>query len=118
VIGWYIHHVGLGHLHRAQAVRQQLGRAVTGLSSLPRPSDWEGPWICLPRDDETEYDPTAGGHLHWAPVHDDGLRNRMAIMSSWIQRCRPELIVSDVSVEVALLARLHGGPGRLGGAAR
>jgi hypothetical protein len=34
----------------------------------------------------------------------------MAALSSWIQSCRPDAVVSDVSAEVALLARLHGVP--------
>jgi hypothetical protein len=34
----------------------------------------------------------------------------MATISAWIESCAPELIVCDVSVEVALLARLHGVP--------
>lgn len=110
MIGWYIHHVGLGHLHRAQAVNRKLGLQVTGLSSLPRPPDWKGAWIDLEADDATHCDPTARGQLHWAPLHDEGLRNRMGAVSSWIQDCKPELLVSDVSGEVALLARLHGVP--------
>jgi hypothetical protein len=110
VIGWYIHHVGRGHLHRAAAVSRRLGRPVTGLSSLPRPDGWDGPWLQLERDDATSQDVTAGGQLHWAPVQDDGLRHRMAALSSWIQRWRPRAVVSDVSAEVALLARLHGVP--------
>jgi hypothetical protein len=110
VIGWYIHHVGRGHLHRAQAVNRRLGRPVTGLSSLPRPSDWHGPWVDLAADDLTDCDATAGRQLHWAPIHDEGLRDRMATLSSWIQAARPELLVSDVSVEVTMLFRLHGIP--------
>jgi hypothetical protein len=110
VIGWYIHHVGRGHLHRAHAVSRRLASQVTGLSSLPRPRDWEGPWIHLPVDDATDTAPTAGGQLHWAPVHDGGLRARMATVSGWIRATSPDLLVSDVSVEVALLGRLHGVP--------
>jgi hypothetical protein len=83
---------------------------VAGLSSLPRPSGWEGPWVDLERDDSSALDPTAGGQLHWAPIHDEGLRSRMAAVSSWIQHSRPDVLVSDVSAEVALLARLHGVP--------
>ena len=37
VIGYYVHHVGAGHLHRARAVAQRTSSTVTGLSSLPRP---------------------------------------------------------------------------------
>lgn len=44
--------------------------------------------------------------LHYAPLEHDGLRERSAIIAQWISKCRPALIVSDVSVEVAMLARL------------
>lgn len=110
MIGWYVHHVGHGHAHRAAAVSRVLGMPVTGLSSLPRPQDWSGPWVHLPRDDGTATDPTAGGSLHWVPRHDAGLRSRMAAVSAWIEEYAPAAIVADVSVEIALLARLHGVP--------
>jgi hypothetical protein len=53
---------------------------------------------------------TAGGRLHWAPVRHAGLRGRMAMIAQWIAATSPRLLVSDVSVEVALLARLLGTP--------
>ncbi|SEC91243.1 UDP-N-acetylglucosamine:LPS N-acetylglucosamine transferase [Nocardioides exalbidus] len=110
MIGYYVHHVGTGHLNRARAVAAHL--PVTGLSSLPVPDDWPGDWAVLDRDDRGDVatDETAGGALHWAPLGDDGLRSRMAAISSWISRARPAALVSDVSAEVALLARLHGVP--------
>ena len=114
MIGYYVHHVGRGHLHRAQALAVRLarhGEQVTGLSSLECPSDWPGEWIRLPRDDEgIATDPTAHGRLHWAPLRDDGLRARMAAVSAWIETARPDLVVVDVSVEIVLLSRLHGVP--------
>jgi hypothetical protein len=112
VIGYYVHHVGAGHLNRARAVAARSAATVTGLSSLPAPVDWPGPWLTLDRDDRgaDPVDPTAGGGLHWAPEHDEGLRRRMASLSAWIDRARPDAVVADVSVEVALLARLHGVP--------
>ena len=111
MIGYYVHHHGHGHRHRATAVARCLDVPVTGLSSVPRPADWPGDWVELPRDDGGgAVEPTAGGTLHWAPEHDDGLSERMAAVSAWIERTRPSLLVCDVSVEVALLARLHGVP--------
>ncbi len=111
MIGYYVHHHGHGHRHRATAVARCLDVPVTGLSSVPRPADWPGDWVELPRDDAGgAVEPTAGGTLHWAPEHDDGLSERMAAVSAWIERTRPSLLVCDVSVEVALLARLHGVP--------
>ena len=112
MIGYYVHHVGSGHLSRARAVAQKVGSEVTGLSSLAAPPGWPGPWVQLARDDEgaSPVDPTAGGNLHWVPERDDGLCRRMAGVSSWIEASRPAVLVSDVSAEVALLTRLHGVP--------
>ena len=112
MIGWYVHHVGAGHLHRARAVASALDEPVTILSSLPRPADWSGGWVSLARDDASASprDPSAHGRLHWVPVADAGLSSRMASISSWLDAARPSVLVSDVSVEVALLARLHGVP--------
>ncbi|MEO6509525.1 MAG: glycosyltransferase [Nocardioides sp.] len=114
MIGYYVHHVGAGHLNRARAVAAAMARRggppVTGLSSLAAPSDWPGPWLRLDRDDAEldPVDPTARGRLHWAPDGDSGLRARMAAISAWLETEHPDVLVSDVSVEVTLLARLHG----------
>ena len=112
VVGYYVHHVGSGHLHRARAVAEAMGRPVVGLSSLPRPAGWLGDWVVLDRDDDATGadDVTAHGHLHWVPRHDPGLRRRMSAIAGWIGAARPGVLVSDVSVEVTLLARLHGVP--------
>jgi hypothetical protein len=114
VIGYYVHHHGSGHLHRATALARAAADrdlAVTGLSSLPRPHDWPGAWLTLPRDDgDTALRPTAHGHLHWAPLGHDGLRERTTTISAWIEESRPDAVVVDVSVEVTLLVRLHGVP--------
>jgi hypothetical protein len=37
MIGYYIHHVGQGHLQQARCVTAHLTEDVTGLSSLPEP---------------------------------------------------------------------------------
>ena len=136
VIGWYIHHQGSGHLHRAMSMARALARAgwhVTGLSSLSRPAQWPGEWVRLERDDSSSEfceaatpaetaaeasdgcrldrdDVTAGGSLHYVPVGHSGLRRRSAQISAWIDSARPRLMVVDVSVEVTILARLHGIP--------
>lgn len=115
MIGWYVHHQGHGHLHRAGRVALELaarGEPVTGLSSLPRPPGWPGAWLQLARDDEggPPEDPTAHGRLHWVPRRDAGLARRQAQVSTWIAREAPRVLVVDTSVEVALLARLHGTP--------
>ncbi|MEO5853942.1 MAG: glycosyltransferase [Nocardioides sp.] len=110
MIGYYVHHVGRGHLHRARAIAAECSVPVVGLSSLDRPPGWSGGWVTLSRDDEADAprDVSAGGRLHWAPAGDPGLLDRMAALSAWMAEARPGLVVSDVSVEVAVLARLHG----------
>jgi UDP-N-acetylglucosamine--N-acetylmuramyl-(pentapeptide) pyrophosphoryl-undecaprenol N-acetylglucosamine transferase len=109
-VGWYVHHQGVGHLARAAAVAPLLPELVV-FSSLPRPRDWERGWIELPRDDAGEpREVEAGGALHWAPLGDPGLRGRMGRIAGWIAAEDPAALVVDVSVEVALLARLHGVP--------
>jgi hypothetical protein len=112
VIGYYVHHQGRGHLHRAQALAEASTEPVTGRSSLPRPAAWVGSWVQLPQDDAapSPQDVTAGGALHWVPRRDTGLRARSAAVSAWIEEARPRAVVVDVSVEVALLVRLHGVP--------
>ena len=116
MIGYYVHHVGHGHLQRATtlatALTDSLGEEVVGLSSLPAPPGWQGDWVRLARDDDdaAPADPTAGDALHWAPRHSAGLRGRMSGLSGWLERARPRLVVVDVSVEVATLVRLHGVP--------
>ncbi len=112
MIGYYVHHVGQGHLRRLVSVAAHLRTPVTGLSSLPAPPGWSGGWVLLPRDDEPVPGPgadvTAHGRLHWAPLGHPGLRSRMATVAAWVERTAPALVVADVSVEVALLARLLG----------
>lgn len=115
MIGYYVHHVGQGHAHRAVAVAVELrrgGTPVTGLSSLAVPAAWPGPWYQLPPDDTatSPVDPSASGRLHWVPLRDPGLRARMGLVSEWIARTQPAVIVSDLSVEITVLARLHGIP--------
>ena len=114
MIGYYVHHHGTGHLHRAMTLAPHLPDEVTGVSSLPRPTGWTGPWVQLPRDDSADdydrADVSADGLLHWAPLGDAGLRARMSEISAWIERTAPATLVVDQSVEVCLLARLHGTP--------
>jgi hypothetical protein len=112
VIGYYVHHHGVGHLRRAQALAEELDEPVAGLSSLPCPLGWRGPWVDLPRDDAEPAigDVTAHQQLHWAPLGSAGLRSRTTAISRWISAAQPRVVVVDVSVEIALLARLHGIP--------
>ncbi|WP_411700577.1 hypothetical protein [Conyzicola sp.] len=115
MIGYYAHHRGAGHLHRAMSIAHELGDEVTILSSSPRPAAWTGGWVDLPldhspHDRDADADATAHDALHWAPLGSDGLRERMGLIAEWLRRETPSAVVVDVSVEVALLVRLHGIP--------
>lgn len=111
MIGYYIHHHGRGHLSRALAIADAMDDVVTGISSLSRPARWRGPWVTL-ADDLVDHprEESANGRLHWVPLAAPGLRSRTAAIARWIDETRPDAMVMDVSVEVALLARLHGVP--------
>jgi hypothetical protein len=117
VIGYYAHHHGAGHLTRMQSIATAMEESVWGLSSSPAPTGWDSGWTRLARDDgpdvaqlSRDCDPTAHGVLHWAPRGHDGLARRSAQVTAWAARERPRALVVDVSVEVALLARLCGVP--------
>ena len=112
MIGYYVHHQGRGHLHRAAAIAACAATDITGLATSARPAGWLGDWVELADDAGAgpEADSGAGGRLHYVPYGHDGLRSRMAALSAWIADARPDALVADVSVEVALLARLHGVP--------
>lgn len=108
-VGWYVHHHGSGHLRRFLAVREHLGPEVVGMGSLPRPEGVApSGWLELPGDvpEGEPDDPTAGGTLHWVPRRVDGLRQRTAAIAAWVERTRPDVLVVDVSAEVATLGRL------------
>ena len=111
MIGWYVHHQGRGHLHRATVVAAALDQPVVGLSSLPSPGAPFADWVQLDPDDaHPAEEVTAGGALHWAPRGHDGMRARMARLAAWVERERPDVVVVDVSVEVSVFLRLMGVP--------
>ena len=126
-IGYYVHHHGDGHRQRALAIAAAAPRGAftligTGLAGRT------GSISCLDLPDDRWPDAVrfdgcdAAGHrphaLHYAPYHHDGVRQRIAMVTAWIAQVRPSLIVVDVSVEIAMLARLAATPTicvRLGG---
>jgi UDP-N-acetylglucosamine--N-acetylmuramyl-(pentapeptide) pyrophosphoryl-undecaprenol N-acetylglucosamine transferase len=114
MIGYYVHHHGRGHLTRATEIARRLPEPVTVLSSLPRPERiWPfAEWVELARDDAGRScpDQSAGGALHFAPLHCGGYSQRMEQITHWLTRCRPRLMVIDVSVEVTVLCRVLGTP--------
>lgn len=117
-IGYYVHHQGDGHRRRALAIAHQspddfvlLGTGLSGRTEglgcvdLPddRPDGSGG-------GDASDSQATRPQALHYAPTGHDGLRRRVARVAEWIAAERPALLVVDVSVEIAMLARLAATP--------
>lgn len=114
MIGYYAHHLGVGHVNRAAAIAAELTAPVVGFSTRAAPASWKDKWVLLPDDsplsDTANSDVTAGGALHWVPLGHIGLRERMGLIGNELARGAIRLMVVDVSVEVAVLARLYGVP--------
>ena len=122
MIGWYIHHHGFGHVSRFLAVQPHLRAPVIAFSSMPRPAGLAGDveWVRLPPDAEPfeapdgtrveprDADPTARGHLHWAPHGHPGHRERLATIAATAASRDLDTFVVDVSAEVVAFARLLG----------
>jgi len=107
-IAYYVHHHGAGHGVRAATIAAQMGYPVTLMGSqLPA-----GPFAShiqtmpLPMDTAEGAEEGELSCLHYAPLGVQGLRERMAIMAQWFSTHWPCLMVVDVSVEVAVFARL------------
>ncbi len=121
MIGYYIHHHGRGHLNRAASIARKLNLDVTALTSADSVAVEafdDHVQLQLDYGDAHELDPTANDALHWAPIHEAGLRLRMARVAEWVETARPDVVVVDVSVEIATFIRLMGSPGHCCGDAR
>lgn len=117
-IGYYVHHHGEGHRRRAMAIAAQApGRLTligTGVADLIGPFET----LELPDDrlpDGAGFDGQDGAterpaSLHYAPLRHDGIRERVRRVATWIAEKKPSLMVVDVSVEIAMLARLCATP--------
>ena len=117
-IGFYAHHQGRGHATRIAQIAPHLRRPYAVFTSRPDyfPAVMQDHVVRLPLDlpEHGRAHPLDVGApadcLHYAPLQVDGLRRRMASIADWIARRRPALFVVDLSVEVAMLARLLGVP--------
>lgn len=118
-IGYYVHHHGSGHLMRALAIAVQLHQPVTFLGSGLKPYAQLIPptvnCIHLPPDveeDEDRYyqEGNAVDTFHYAPLNIRGIRERNRMLCDFFSSAFPMILIVDVSVEVALFARLCGIP--------
>ncbi|KMS56572.1 glycosyltransferase [Novosphingobium barchaimii LL02] len=111
-IGYYVHHHGAGHRARADAIAKHIDCRLVligtgiGAAGLDLPDDRPLSGHFHGRDNA----PCRPSALHYAPLDHDGVRERVAVVASWIASERPALMVVDVSVEIAMLARLASVP--------
>lgn len=111
-IGYYVHHQGAGHRERALRIAGALPGPCTLIGTFGGALPADLPVLDLPDDRLSEHfdgrdgAPTRPLGLHYAPLGSPGIRARMAAIASWAERTDPTLLVVDVSVEVALFARL------------
>ncbi|QFU08731.1 undecaprenyldiphospho-muramoylpentapeptide beta-N- acetylglucosaminyltransferase [Rhodobacteraceae bacterium THAF1] len=117
-IGYFCHHQGRGHAVRAAAIVNALGPSqpvtifcartdifpplragvtIEPIPSLFEPSGQEDDRFASLRTPDT---------LHCAPVGWPGIRTAMARMAQWFDTADPALVITDVSAEVAQLARI------------
>jgi len=119
-IAFYIHHHGSGHFMRSLAIATALkhDKIVFMGSDLNRYRDNMPENIQvlhLPMDTPLSTDSkfTKGSQIdcfHYAPLQVIGVTERAAMMTKLFLENNPLLLIVDVSVEVALLARLCGVP--------
>lgn len=117
-IGYYVHHHGDGHRQRALAIASNaperfvlLGTGLAGragdIAAIDLPDDRLPDRSGFDGEDDSDTRPLS---LHYAPLDHNGVRKRVAVIAGWIARERPALMVIDVSVEIAMLARLASVP--------
>lgn len=117
-IGYYVHHHGDGHRQRALQIAAQapdrfvligsgLAGRTGGVRCLDVPDDRLTGSHAFAGEDQQNARPHV---LHYAPLQHDGIRKRVSMIARWIAAERPALMVVDVSVEIAMLARLAATP--------
>lgn len=110
-VGYYVHHHGAGHGVRAAHIAQAMRVPVTLIGSqLPDRLPAGVNRLQLPGDTAEGMEVERFDVLHYAPLAVDGVRERMAILAQWFADHWPCMLVIDVSVEVAVFARLCGVP--------
>jgi UDP-N-acetylglucosamine--N-acetylmuramyl-(pentapeptide) pyrophosphoryl-undecaprenol N-acetylglucosamine transferase len=108
-LGFYVHHHGSGHATRTLAIANHLPGIIRVFTSAPERFAHANPdkirVVALPPDVVPEPDPPPG-ILHYAPLGVAGIRQRMQLLADWFATEPGKLLVVDISVEIALFARL------------
>jgi predicted glycosyltransferase len=121
-LGYFVHHQGRGHAERCAAILHALpsDRPATVFCARPDilpPLPPRVEVVAIPSLFERRGDEapgldhvTAPDNVHCAPLGWPAITEAMGVLADWFRRARPALIVSDVSAEVAQLARLFSVP--------
>ncbi len=117
-IGWFVHHQGRGHATRTAALVNALPPEVPAVIFCARDDIFPPlrdsaqirriPSLFEPRGTEPPGAAALGTPetLHCAPVGWPGIREATGDIASWFRDADPLLFVTDVSAEMAQLARL------------
>ncbi len=115
-VGFYVHHHGRGHAHRTREIVAHLSGTAylfgTDLSAIEDIASRRTICQTLPPDtSQTDsYAEDWPEVLHYAPLGIPTIRGRMHALVNFFEKYDLDLLVVDVSVEIALLARLCGIP--------
>ncbi len=111
-ISYYAHHMGTGHLRHAGRIVearsfdvQVTSTGTSNLHLLPPGTNYV-PLTSDAMEDHSKI-PEPGEYLHYAPVGAPIIERFSALNRAWKQFA-PDVVMVDVSVEVALFARLSG----------
>ena len=121
-IGYFVHHQGRGHAERAAAIVHALAPDTPVTLFCARPDIFpplppSARVVAIPSLFEAPDDvPIALAHartpavLHCAPLGWHSITEAVATIAGWFREARPALFVTDVSAELALLARIASVP--------
>ena len=112
-VGYYVHHQGAGHWQRANLLADALKRPVTLIGTFDGTDTGASRHACLdlPDDRLSGFDGLDGeagrpDAFHYVPLRVPAIRDRMARIAAFVAEHDPVLMIVDVSVEIALFARL------------
>lgn len=108
-IGYYVHHHGTGHLRRALNIIKHISRPVVIFSELLPPDDLpkNATYVQLPSDAIPGYQQPSDSVFHYTPYGKATFQRNRLLVDSW-QTMKIQQLYVDVSIEVAVLAKLHG----------
>ena len=116
-IGYFVHHQGRGHAERCAAVVNALPESQPVTVFCAKPDIFPAftravEVITLPSlfeatgAEDINDTTSAPDMVHCAPLGWPGIRQAMAQLAAWFASANPVLMISDVSAEVAQLARI------------